>query len=112
MKAIDRITQHFTTQETKIIEVPEWADEDGKPLVIHAEPMTLAEKSRLYKMAKDDDMSLLAYVLILKAKDEHGNKLFTLAEKKTLMEKSDPEVLARVATAIMNAKTIEEQLGN
>jgi len=55
---------------------------------------------------------LLVYALIFKAKDEQGNKMFTLADKKALMEKSDPDVVARVANEIMKSKTTEEQLGN
>jgi|GEM_PF-4247086 len=38
--------------------------------------------------------------------------MFTLADKKALMEKSDPDVVARVANEIMKSKTTEEQLGN
>ena len=112
MKPIDVITNHFAAQETKRIEVPEWADTEGKPLVILADPLTVAEKGKFFKMAKDDDLSLLVYALIFKAKDVEGNKMFTLADKKALMEKSDPDVVARVANEIMKSKTTEEQLGN
>ena len=37
--AIDRAVAHFSAQEVRTIEVPEWGDEDG-PLVIYVEPFT------------------------------------------------------------------------
>jgi hypothetical protein len=113
LSAIDRATHHFESQETKIIEVAEWGDEDGNPLIIHAEPMTLAEKNKLYKMARNDDLSLMVYCLIMKAKDTEGNKLFTLNDKKALMEKADSDVVARIAATILGGEaSVQDQLGN
>lgn len=80
--------------------MPEWGEEDT-PLVIYSKPLTLQETTKLYRMAKDDDMTMLAYVLIFKALDEDGNKLFSLEDKTTLLNKVDRNVLIRVANEIM-----------
>ena len=40
--AIERAVAHFSAQEFRAIEVPEWGDDDG-PLVIYVEPFTLRE---------------------------------------------------------------------
>jgi len=100
MKAIEKAKAHFDSLEIKTIEVPEWGDEDN-PLIIHAKPITLLETSKLYKMAKDDDLAMMAYVLIYKALDENGDKLFDLGDKSTLLNSVDRDVLVRVATVIM-----------
>ena len=50
------------------------------------------------RLAKDDDVQLLAYVLIYKALDEAGEKLFTIADKQTLLERVDRDVLIRIST--------------
>ena len=99
-KIMDRVKAHFDAKETKIIEVAEWGDSD-KPLYIYSTPLTLAQKNRLYKMAKDDDLGLMVEALIMKAKDAEGNNLFSRIDKPELMRSCDPDVLIRVATSII-----------
>jgi hypothetical protein len=45
---------------------------------------------------------MLAYVVMLKALDEKGEPLFTLEDKKDLINNVDKDVLARVANEIMS----------
>ena len=52
----------------------------------------------------------MAYCLIHKALDAEGNKVFDIGDKTTLMNGVDKDVLARVATEIMSAPSVEEQL--
>jgi hypothetical protein len=40
-------------------------------------------------------------ILIMKATDEHGVKLFTVEHKQTLLNKADSNVVGRVANAIL-----------
>ena len=60
------------------------------------------------KLAQDDEVQLLVYVLIYKALDEAGEKLFTIADKKALLEKVDRDVLIRVSGEMMNNISQEE----
>ena len=99
--------RHFAEQDVKVIEVPEWGDEDN-PLKIYSKPLTLAETSKLYKMSKEDDLTMMAYVLIYKALDENGDKLFDLSDKNSLLNKVDREVLVNIAQQIMGQEPIEE----
>lgn len=99
-RVIDRIKSHFDAKESKIIEVAEWGDVEN-PLYIYVTPLTLAQKNRLYKMAKDDDLGLMVEALIMKAKDKEGNQLFTRNDKPDLMRNCDPNVLIRVANNII-----------
>jgi hypothetical protein len=107
MKAIENAVKHFAEQDVKVIEVPEWGDEDN-PLKIYSKPLTLAETSKLYKMSKEDDLTMMAYVLIYKALDENGDKLFDLSDKNSLLNKVDREVLVSIAQQIMGQEPIEE----
>jgi hypothetical protein len=111
MSAIDNAKKHFAEQDVKVIEVPEWGDEN-KPLKIYSKPLTLAETSKLYKMSREDDLTMMAYVLIYKALDENGDKLFDLADKNALLNSVDREVLMRVAQEIMGQEPIEETKKN
>jgi hypothetical protein len=105
-KIMDRIRTHFDAKETKVIEVPEWGDESA-PLYIYSSPLTLAQKNRLYKMSKEEDLGLMVEALIMKAKDAEGNQLFTRADRPELMRSCDPDVLIRVATKIMESSDQE-----
>ena len=107
MDIIENAKQHFQQKETKHIEVPEWGDENG-PLIIYAEPLTLNDKQRVYAKAKDGDLIALAFVLIWFAKDKDGEKLFTIEHKHALLNKVDPNVLARIANIILEAETIDQ----
>ena len=111
MSAIDNAKKHFAEQDVKVIEVPEWG-EDDKPLRIFSKPLTLAETSKLYKMSKEDDLTMMAYVLIYKALDENGDKLFDLGDKNALLNSVDREILISVATQIMGQETLEETKKN
>ena len=95
MEAIDLIREHFNNLGTKRIEVPEWT------LTIFSTPMTLAEKNRVYKKSQDSNMDLLVDILIMKATDEAGKKLFTIEHRATLLNKADSNVIARVANEIL-----------
>jgi hypothetical protein len=107
MDAIDLVREHFASLGTKQIEVPEWK------LTIYASPVTLAEKNRLYRKSRESDMELLVDIVIMKACDAEGKKLFTLDHKITLLNRADSNVLARVANAILSDEAPKaEELGN
>jgi hypothetical protein len=107
MKAIENAKKHFAEQDVKVIKVPEWGSDD-EPLMIYSKPLTLAETSKLYKMSREDDLTMMAYVLIYKALDSNGDKLFSLEDKQALLNSVDREVLMRVAQEITGQEPIEE----
>ncbi len=106
-KLIEKAKEHFENKDIKVIEVPEWGDDTG-PAKIFAKPLTLSETSKLYKMSKEDDLTMMAYVLIYKALDENGDKLFDLGDKNALLNSVDREVLVDVAQKIMGQEPIED----
>jgi len=107
MSIIDRVKEHFESQGVKTINVAEWGEE-GQPLVIYSSPFTLAEKRNLFKGARNDDLGVLVDAIMLKAKDKDGNKIFKLDDKQILLNKADPDVIARVSTEMLNTSTIED----
>jgi hypothetical protein len=106
MSILDTAISHFETLETKVIEVPEW------DAMIYTTPFTLAEKKKLLRSAKEDEMEFLVRVLIMKALDAKGNNVFDLSNKPTLMNKVSPDVLIRVVNEISASPSVEDQLGN
>jgi hypothetical protein len=104
---IDRVKAHYDQQGVKKIQVAEWGEE-GKPLTIYCTPFTLGEKRNLFKGAKNDDLGVLVDAIVLKAKDGEGNKIFKLDDKQTLLNNADANVIARVATEMLNGVSYEE----
>ena len=109
MSVIDRAKSHFESLGTQSMEVPEWKDDDGNPTVIYWNPITLAEKKRLFQKSDNlNDVGILADIILMKAIDKDGKKLFTLEDKIALMHKVDSDVLAKVATQIIQTITPDE----
>ncbi len=106
MSVLEKAVAHFGDLEVKQIDVPEWET------VVYASPFTMAEKKKLLKFAKDDDLEFLVRALILKATDKKGDLLFDLSDKPTLMHKVDPDVITRVVTAFSASPSVEEMEGN
>lgn len=102
MKAIERAKAHFKSLTTKVIEVPEWGDETG-PLMVYVEPFTLKDKSKLQSVsrASGSDVDALVELIVLKALDANGDKLFTIEDKPALRNMVDATVLERISTEIM-----------
>lgn len=99
--AIARVRAHYDSIAPKVIIVPEWDN-----LEIHATSVTLSEQSRIYSNAKEEDVySSVIEVLIVKAKDAEGKALFTIADRPALLHHSDPAVVVRVASEILNNTT-------
>ena len=105
---IDRVKAQFESLGIKKIEVAEWGEVEGKPLIIYCSPFTLGEKRNLFKGAKNDDLGVLVDAIILKAKDGEGNKIFKLDDKLTLLNNADANVIARVSTEMLNGVSYEE----
>ena len=112
MSILDRAKAHFDTQETKVIEVPEWSDESGNPTILYSEPFTLADRKSLAKFAKDDDMEFIVRLVIMKCLTEDGKKVFDLSDKPVLMNQVDPAVITRIANQIAESQTTEDMAGN
>ena len=106
MSVLDKAKAHFDSIETKVIEVEEW------DCTIYATPFTMGEKKKLWKHAKEDDIEFMVRTLLLKALDKDGEKMFDLADKITLMNHVDPNVIVRVVGDISVADTIGEMSGN
>lgn len=98
----------------KIIEVPEWGDETA--LQIWVSPLTCADVDKLQRKHKDflQSMSIAAMVdlIIQKAEDKDGEKLFTLEDKPFLMREQIGVVSRVAAEMFANITTVEEHEKN
>ena len=74
LRAIDRLRQAANLEPVKkTVELS-----DGSTFDMYVTPLTMAERERAQKNAKSDDANAFALQLLLsKALDENGNKLFS-----------------------------------
>ena len=96
------IRDHFNTQETKIIEVPEWGLVGDK--AIYCKPFNMSEKAKIFKGATTTDLIVLIDVIVEKALTKDGKKMFDASHILSFKTKADTNVIADVATRIMGTQ--------
>lgn len=107
-KVLEKATSHFRSKiggDMKRITVPEWeCDIYFKPT------LTLREQGKLVELASQGkQVEALVESLIVKARNADGSKMFNVADKATLMNEVDPNVIIRVVGEI-NAANDEESM--
>lgn len=108
-KVLEKATSHFRSKisgEMKKIHVPEWeCDIYFKPT------LTLREQGKLVELASQGkQVEALVESLIVKARNIDGTKMFNMADKATLMNEVDPNVIIRVVGEINEANDMEADL--
>lgn len=100
MKAIDRVKAHYERNKMAVIDVPEWGAE-GAPFKLFYNPMTPFERKAVYgENGGFFDAECAVDVVILKALDEHGNRLFAEGDRHELLTACDGAITGRIAMAI------------
>lgn len=95
--AISKITAHFEALGTRELHVPEWG------MTIYWTPVTVAERTRIYSGTKgDNDYETVVKILLDKARDADGKKIFTIDDRPALLQRADSSVVIRVAADIMS----------
>tara|TARA_R100001126_G_scaffold44718_1_gene25375 strand:+ start:9226 stop:9546 length:321 start_codon:yes stop_codon:yes gene_type:complete len=106
MKAIEKAKSHFDLQEIQSYYIEEW------DLKVFWKPLTLGETAKLFKVSKEDSLTMMAMVLIYKALDEEGNKIFSIDDKPALLNNVDRNVLVKVAQLMTGEETLEDTKKN
>lgn len=98
-RAIDRLRKAANLEPSK----REVELSDGSTFEMYVSPLTMAERERAQKQAKSDDASAFALqLLISKAKDENGNKLFSAGEIDILKNDVKDKDLQSLMLAILD----------
>jgi len=107
-KIADRIKAR--SNEKRSVLVPEWG-EDGEPEKVFFGPFLTGELNQIQrkhpKFFENTTMEGMVDLILLKALDGEGKKLFTLEDKPALM-REEVSVIARVAAELMSAPDADE----
>jgi hypothetical protein len=97
-RAIDRLRKATNLEPTKKnVELS-----DGSTFEMWVSPLTMAERERAQKQAKSDDANAFALqLLITKAMDENGTKLFSAGEIDVLKNEVKDKDLQSLMLAIL-----------
>lgn len=102
------------TSSKKHIEVAEWG-EPGKPEKVYYGPLLAGELNRIQRkhptFLSSAGLEAQVDLIILKAENGQGEKLFTLEDKAVLM-REEVGVISTVAAAFMSGTSVEESEKN
>ena len=103
MSIIEQAMSHFSSQEVRSMEVPEWK------ATVWAKPITMAQKGKWLQMAKGSNTAFLLYAVIGGALDKDLKPIFTIEDLDALRHKVDPNVTSGVAMFILGTDSIPEE---
>lgn len=105
MDILENARKHFD-QGRQSMDVPEWGD--GKnPAVIYWDPVTLMDRNDAVEKAGGANLKFHAYMVIRKAKDADGNRIFKDVEASDFFYKVDPGVVVRISNSMLNVADVE-----
>jgi phage I-like protein len=112
MSIADRIKSRVDRRST--VSVPEWGEKD-EPEVIYFGPLLARELDQIQRrhnnFLADPSLQGMVDLIILKAQDEDGNKIFNPSHKPTLM-REEVQIISRVAAEMLSTEGSPEELGN
>ena len=98
----------------KTIEVAEWGD-DGEPMIVHCGPLLAIEMEKIQRKHPNffqaATIAGMVDLIIMKAEDKTGEKIFSLDDKPILM-REEFSLIARVAGEMISSTTVEEHEKN
>ena len=100
LSALDRLRKAANLEPKK----KEVELSDGSVFEMYVSPLTMAERERAQKQAKSDDANAFALqLLIAKAQDENGRKIFNAAEIDILKNEVKDSDLQTLMLAVINS---------
>jgi hypothetical protein len=108
MSALDRLTGHFERLGRQSIEMPELSEEGQPPFIVYWRPLTVDEHARLFGGEKRMDDRLYAELIVMKAEDAEGRKMFRFEDAPALKTRASRSVLKRIGDAILAVPTQEQ----
>ena len=101
LSALDRLRKAANLEPKK----KEVELSDGSIFEMYVSPLTMAERERAQRQAKSDDANAFALQLLLsKAQDENGRKLFNAGEIDVLKNEVKDKDLQSLMLAVINSE--------
>jgi hypothetical protein len=100
--------------DARKIEVEAWADPDGQPFAMYCFPITCYDVNELQKkhpkFMENTTMAAMIDLIVMKASDEEGGRLFTSAEDRIDLLGEETSVISSIAEQMFaEIQTVEDQ---
>jgi hypothetical protein len=102
MKALEALLAHYKAHERQSVVVPELKDENGQPMRVFWQLLTIQERDEM----RDGDMLGDVDVVIRKAQDIEGKPLFKAEDKLKMQKAGAANVLNRLARMMLSGDAI------
>lgn len=104
-RIIGRAKRHYADLGLRHVDVPEWGDDDGKPLRIYYKPITLSERQAFMREAAVSGGGEFGAVkaIIDKSLDADGRRIFTQEHRIFLLKSTYGPVVETLSEALMSA---------
>jgi len=100
--------------DRRTMEVEEWGEE-GSPMTVHYGPFLAIEMDKVQRkhpnFLQNISLAGMVEIIVMKAEDKDGNKLFGLDDKPVLMREPF-SLITRLAGAMMATDAVEEKEKN
>ena len=103
-RALDRLKKAANLQPVKKVVTLS----DGSEFEFYCTPLTMAERERAQKGTNDDANAFAIQLLVLKAQDELGNRLFQMGEVAELKREVRDADLQALMLAVISSSEDEE----
>ena len=103
-RALDRLEKAANLQPVKKVVTLS----DGSEFEFYCTPLTMAERERAQKGTNDDANAFAIQLLVLKAQDDMGNRLFQMGEVAELKREVRDADLQALMLAVINPEGDEE----
>ena len=105
MTVLNKAKEHFkemANQGQAHIDIPEW----GTVVYWNISGLNFAQQSKVIELQqKGKSAEALVEMMIMRALDSDGNRMFRLAEKTEIMREVDPNMILKVVTAMGDSDT-------
>ena len=94
------------------LEVPEWKDKDGKPIVIYYRPVIkMAQQSVIMKHVQNKEYDKAqALNLIFRCRDADGKLIFNQGQLDQIVDEFDPNVVAKIIDKMNDGIPTDEEI--
>lgn len=111
MTVLNKAKSHFhniLAQGLQKVEVPEW-----ETTIYYKPATTFAQEQKVMELHHQGKLvEALVETLLTRSLTEDGKKMFTMADKVTLMREVDPTIIVRIVGEMNNAKDVDDEVGN
>lgn len=105
-RALDRLKKAANLQPVKkVVQL-----QDGSEFEFYRTPLTMAERERAQKASGDDYNAFALQLLILKAQDENGQRLFQAGEAAELKHDCRDADLQNLMLAVISSDDDQEEM--